>query len=95
MSFGEANRRHGSACALVRLSMYGVLHAHQMLLLADFTKLTALGDGGVMWESSSLCGDDLKIVRVTSEAVEGIGYDPAKGAETRFAVEIKTGRPLT
>jgi hypothetical protein len=71
-----------------------VLPEHRMLLLADYTKLIALGNGGVLWESSSLCGDDLKILRVTSEAVEGIGYDPAHSNDLRFAVDIKTGRSL-
>jgi len=71
-----------------------VLQNHQMLLLADFTKLTALGKAGVIWESSSLCGDNLKIVRVTSGAVEGIGYDPARSGETSFVVDIMTGRSL-
>ncbi len=71
-----------------------VLPDHQMLLLASFTTLTALGKAGVIWESPSLCGDDLKIVRVTPDAVEGIGYDPAKSGETNFAVDINTGRSL-
>jgi hypothetical protein len=71
-----------------------VLPEHRMLLLADYTKLIALGNGGVLWESSSLCGDDLQILRVTSEAVEGIGYDPAIPGESRFLVDIKTGRSL-
>jgi hypothetical protein len=71
-----------------------VLPEHRMLLLADYTKLIALGSGGVLWESSSLCGDDLKILRVTSKAVEGLGYDPANSNDLRFAIDIKTGCSL-
>jgi hypothetical protein len=70
------------------------LPEHRMLRLADFTKLIAWGNGGVLWESSSLCGDDLRIVRVKSEAGEGIGYDPATAGDSRFLVDIKTGRSL-
>ena len=71
-----------------------VLPEHQMLLLADYTKLIALGNGGVLWKSSGLCGDDLKILRITSKVVEGTGYGPASSGESRFSVDIKTGRSL-
>lgn len=71
-----------------------ILPEHRVLLLAGFTKLIACGNRGVLWESSNLCGDELKILRVTSEAVEGSGYDPAKAGEARFAVDIKTGQSL-
>jgi hypothetical protein len=38
----------------------------------------------------------LKITNVTSETIEGTGYDPTNSfkKEMRFAVDLKTGRSL-
>jgi hypothetical protein len=67
---------------------------HQLLIFADFTRLTAYGADGIVWQSSRICWDELKIIRVGSESIQGVGYDPIKLRESQFAVDIKTGRSL-
>jgi hypothetical protein len=67
----------------------------RLLVFADFIRLAAYGTNGLAWRSPRLCWDDLKITKLTSETVEGTGYDPTNpGTETRFAVELRTGRSL-
>jgi hypothetical protein len=72
------------------------LPEHELLIFADFTGLAAYGRSGPTWRSSRLCWDELKIVRVTPNIIEGTGYDPTNSVsnESRFAVEIGTGRSL-
>ena len=67
-----------------------------LLIFADFTRLAAYGQTGLVWKSQTLCWDDLKISGVTSNTIEGTGYDPTNRAapEMRFVVELRTGRSL-
>jgi hypothetical protein len=40
--------------------------------------------------------DELKIVRVTPETMEGVGYDPTNSITRKmcFVIDLKTGRSL-
>ena len=73
-----------------------LLPEHDLLVVADFTSLAAYGRNGLSWRSPRLCWDELKIVKVTRNTIEGTGYDPTNSIsnESRFAVEIGTGRSL-
>ena len=68
----------------------------KLLLLFDFIRLAAYGSNGLAWKSPRVCWDALKITEVTSETIEGTGYDPTNSVtqEMRFAVDLKTGRSL-
>jgi hypothetical protein len=65
-----------------------------MLVLADFTSLAAYGSNGLAWRSPRVCWDELKILKVTHATIEGLGYDPINSSQSRFVVDIKTGRSL-
>jgi hypothetical protein len=68
---------------------------HQLLVFADFTGLIAYGHNQVAWKSPRLCWDDLRILNVSSDKIEGVGYDPTNpGSESNFSVDIKTGESL-
>ena len=67
---------------------------HQILVFADSTRLAAYGNSGLAWRSPRVCWDELKILNVTHDTIEGIGYDPLNDSESRFAVDIRTGRSL-
>lgn len=67
---------------------------YQLLILADFTTLVAYGTNGFAWRSPRVCWDELTILNVTRDTVEGVGYDPTNLGESRFAVDIRTGRSL-
>jgi hypothetical protein len=69
---------------------------HNILVFSDFTCLAAYGNGGLVWKSSRVCWDDLKIRNVTGETIEGTGYDPTNSIthESRFVVDLKTGNSL-
>jgi hypothetical protein len=75
---------------------FRLLPEHQLLVFSDFTGLAAYGGNGLVWRSPRVCWDDLKITKVTSETVEGTGYDPTNSfkQEMRFAVDLKTGRSV-
>ena len=72
------------------------LPAHDLIIFSDFTGLAAYGRNGLSWRSPRLCWDELRIVKVTGNTIEGTGYDPTNSVsnESRFAVEIGTGRSL-
>jgi hypothetical protein len=67
---------------------------HQLLVFADFTRLIAYGHNQVTWKSLGLCGDDLRILNVSSDKIEGVGYEPADDCDFPFAVDIRTGQSL-
>jgi len=67
---------------------------HQLLVFADFTRLAAYGGNGLVWRSPRVCWDELKILNLTRDSIEGVGYDPTSLGESRFAVDIRTGRSL-
>jgi hypothetical protein len=69
---------------------------HQLLVFSDFTRLAAYGKGGLVWRSPRVCWDELKILNVTPDAIEGTGYDPTNSNSglSRFVVDTKSGRSL-
>ncbi len=69
---------------------------HGLLILSDFTRLAAYGSCGLAWRSPRVCWDGLEIVRVTHDTIDGVGYDPTNSIthESRFIVDLKTGRSL-
>lgn len=70
-----------------------LLPEHELILFADFTRLAAYGRAGLAWRSPTLCFDELKILNVSHDTIEGVGYDPTT-EQSRFAVDIRTGRSL-
>jgi hypothetical protein len=69
---------------------------HKLLVFSDFTRLAAYGNNGLVWRSPRVCWDGLKITNVTTETIEGTGYDPTDSMtqEMRFVVDLKTGCSL-
>jgi hypothetical protein len=67
-----------------------------LIVFSDFTRLAAYRHNKLAWRSPSVCWDDLKIVRITREAIEGVGYDPTNSVthERAFSVDLETGRSL-
>jgi hypothetical protein len=73
-----------------------LLREERLLIFSDFIRLAAYGSNGLAWRSPQVCWDELKIVSVSRETIEGTGYDPTNSPtyESRFAVDLKTGRSL-
>jgi hypothetical protein len=67
---------------------------HNMLVFSDLTRLAAYDKTGLVWRSPRVCWDELRIVKVTRDTIEGIGYDPTTLSESCFSVDMKTGRSL-
>lgn len=67
---------------------------HKLLVFSDFTRLAAFGSSGLVWQSPRVCWDGLKIVNVSRETIEGVGYDPTISRESRFVVDLRTGSTL-
>jgi len=73
-----------------------LLQEERLLIFSDFVRLAAYGSNGLAWRSPQVCWDGLKIVSVTRETIEGTGFDPTNAIthESRFVVDLKTGRSL-
>ena len=68
---------------------------HGFLIFADHTRLAAYGRDGLVWRSPRVCWDELKIVSVTPDRIDGVGSDPTNlDAPRPFAVDVRTGRSL-
>jgi hypothetical protein len=67
---------------------------HRLLVFADFTKLFAYGANQLIWKSAHICGDDLRILNVSGDRINGVGYSPADACDFPFAVDIRTGQSL-
>ena len=67
-----------------------------LLVFSDFIRLAACDSSGLAWRSPRVCWDELKIVSVTQNTIEGTGYDPTNSIthESRFVVDLKTGHSL-
>jgi hypothetical protein len=67
-----------------------------LLVFSDFTHLAAYRNNKLAWQSARVCWDELKIVKITSEVIEGVGYDPTNSIthERPFSVDLRTGRSL-
>ncbi len=67
-----------------------------LLVFSDFTRLAAYRNNKLAWQSARVCWDDLKIAKITSEVIEGVGYDPTNSIthERPFSVDLRTGRSL-
>lgn len=69
-----------------------LLPEHQLLVFSDFTGLAAYGCNGLAWRSPRLCWDELKILEVTHNTIEGTGY--GTNSSSRFVVDVRTGCSL-
>jgi hypothetical protein len=67
-----------------------------LIVFSDFTRLAAYRNNTLAWQSPRVCWDGLKIVRITLDAIEGVGYDPTNSIthERPFSVDLETGRSL-
>lgn len=67
-----------------------------LIVFSDFIRLAAYRRGTVAWRSPRVCWDELKILRITGKAIEGVGYDPTNSVthELPFSVDLETGRSL-
>lgn len=67
-----------------------------LIVFSDFIRLTAYRGGTPVWRSPRVCWDALKIIRITGEAIEGVGYDPTNSIthELPFSIDLETGRSL-
>jgi hypothetical protein len=71
-----------------------VIQEHQLIVFADFTRLIAYGNNQLAWKSPRLCWDDLQIVCVNGNKIEGVGSDPTNSGYSSFSVDIRTGKSL-
>lgn len=66
--------------------------AAQLLLLCDFTTITAIGSSGVAWETPALTWEGLSLGKIEDGILHGLGWDAIKDREVPFTVELATGR---
>lgn len=63
----------------------------RVALFSDFTRLTAYGPEGKLWETVDLSWDGLSIERVAADGIWGTAWDSPKSKEVDFYVDLKTG----
>jgi hypothetical protein len=69
--------------------------SHDLVVLAEVTTLVACGPSGIVWQSSRLAWDDLRIVGARGDLLEVSGFDPTSRHTSHpvFTVDLRTGRP--
>jgi hypothetical protein len=80
------------------LPTYPVLHRlrrKDLVILGDFTTLTAVDGYGLVWESPHLASDEIADLEVRRDTVEGKGNDASTGDWTRFVLSLETGELLS
>jgi hypothetical protein len=82
--------------AVIAVDDVRLILEHKLLIFSDMIQLAAYGRSGLAWRSPRVCWDEIKIVSITSETIEGVGYDPTHSIthESRFVIDLKTGRSL-
>jgi len=71
-----------------------VVKDRSLLIFADFTRLCAYSEKGLLWRSPRVCWDELSIQKITGDHIEGVGYDPTNSGQSPFIVDLNTGRSL-
>lgn len=62
-----------------------------ILLFVDYTRLSAVGVDGLLWETPRISWDGIRLVEVSRDRVRGIGWDSPANNEVEFSVDIQTG----
>jgi hypothetical protein len=62
-----------------------------MIVFAGFTKLMAFDGSNVMWETSRVAWDELKITSIDTSSIFGEYWDVATEKQARFRVDLDTG----
>ncbi|MGH9875750.1 MAG: hypothetical protein ACRD9S_25130 [Pyrinomonadaceae bacterium] len=63
----------------------------KMIVFAGFTKLVALDGSGVIWETSRVAWDELRITGVDNSRVIGEYWDVATEKQVQFDLSLATG----
>jgi hypothetical protein len=73
-----------------------IIEDRSMFVFADFIRICAYDRAGLMWKSPRVCWDELKIVSINGNTINGTGYDPTNSINPlmRFSVDLKTGQSL-
>jgi hypothetical protein len=82
----------------LELATYPVIHRlrrDDLVILGDFTTLTAINGYGLVWESGRLASDQLTSLEIRKDVVEGKGNDSSTGGWTQFVLSLETGELLT
>jgi len=64
----------------------------QMLLLVDYTRISAYGEQGHIWTTERLSWDGLRITETNDQWIRGIAWDSPQQRDVEFIVDIQTGR---
>jgi hypothetical protein len=67
----------------------------ELMLFSDHTTICAWGKKGLVWKSSRLVLDDLKIVNIESNIIRGNGTDSTGTSKISFAIDLLTGEQIT
>ncbi len=62
-----------------------------LLLLADFTKVAAIGARGVAWVTERLSMDGVRLLEVRGGHLIGQADDPTGGSPAEFSVDLRSG----
>jgi hypothetical protein len=63
-----------------------------LLLFADFTKIVALGNHGLAWQSEKLSWDGVQIAGIDSNYIWGKGWNPVRASFTDFKLDLQNGQ---
>ena len=63
-----------------------------LLLLAGFHTITAIGATGLLWETARLTWEGLTLTGIRDNHLHGLGWDMRTDRELPFTVDLTTGR---
>jgi hypothetical protein len=64
---------------------------HDLLLLAGFHTIAALGASGLLWETTRLTWEGLTLDGIRDGQIHGLGWHMRTNRELPFAVDLRTG----
>jgi hypothetical protein len=66
--------------------------ARKIVVFANYTELIAYGKSGPEWVTDRLSWEGIKLIRVTTDYIEGEVWDPRVEANVGFKVDLSNGR---
>ena len=64
-----------------------------LLLLAGFHAIAAIGATGLLWETARLTWEGLTLSDIRDDQLHGLGWDMRTDRELPFTVDLDTGSP--
>jgi hypothetical protein len=79
-----------STVPIIQITDFRPIPERQMIVMASYTHLAALGADGLLWRTDQISWDGITITNIGEGYIEGKGWDPTTSVRPTFRVDLQT-----